>query len=150
MPWLWRKFALDAVTLKGKYIYFRNVSKLSEIGLTALLFHEGFHAASQRKIGWTRYALRYALSPSFRLDEEIEAYLRQIEYKCIAVGIASARALASRVPDMLADGYLLKSHREEITRKINAGLTAIITGDRHIVADMLVSYRLTEGTNGTN
>lgn len=140
VPWLWRKFALDAVTLKGNSIYFRNVEKLSDTGYTALLFHEGFHAQSQRKIGWTRYVVKYALSPSFRAAEEVEAYLRQIEYWYVASGVVPARDLTRRVPGMLVNSYLLKSKREWIEDAIDSGLTQIIIGSRRPVRNLLEEY----------
>ena len=77
--WKFRTNA-NAIAVKGKYVYFRGLGGLSEQKKEQMLVHELLHIETQRKVGWFRYLVKYAFNRSFRIKDEIRAYVRSMEY----------------------------------------------------------------------
>ncbi len=142
MPWLWRKFDnVGAMAVKGKYVYVKRLSGKTESQLCRTLVHELRHIKRQRKLGWGIYLLRYALSPKFRGDEEINAYTHTMEIKHIGGKFVSPYHYARIIRD---NYYVGNKQYKRAKAKLKDRHDRILSGHIHDVKDLLEEWSATQ------
>lgn len=85
---LWNIFPFTKYTANAIYpniyvskdVYENLNSKKPSPRYVAVLEHEQTHIERQRKMGWIKWGLKYALSYDFRFNEELEAIKAAMKY----------------------------------------------------------------------
>ena len=129
-PRLWLKFTgAHAIAVKKKYVYVRDLAGLPEDKLWVLLVHEICrHICRQRRITWTLFLVRYALSQRFRRDEEINAFSYTMEAYYIQGKNIST--LPGQIAAVLDDVYLLSDkHAKHAEKKLTERVAKIKSGE---------------------
>lgn len=139
-PRLWRKFTcVQAISIKGKYIYVRDLSWINSYNLTWHVVHEICHIRKQKKMRWSLYLLKYGLSKSFRRNREVAAFTWGMEWAYEIGQNISGKPLS--YANTMRDSYCLKGkHREKALSDLEINRARIISGELTTVRDLHAEY----------
>jgi hypothetical protein len=136
IPWYWKNFSFaNAVALKGKYVYIRDLADCEPYEKALILVHEAFHIQRQQRIGWFKYLVRYGTSRKFRAFEETHAYIRTMEFKHI-MGTLKKNA-AAVYTDVIDDNYRIGSNRTQVFVDLCVAYMHILADKKNVVADWI-------------
>jgi hypothetical protein len=135
VPWYWKNFSFaNAVALKGKYVYIRDLADCEPYEKALILVHEAFHVDRQRRIGWFKYLLKYT-TKKFRAKEETHAYIRTMEFKHI-MGTLKPTA-PSIYSQAIAKNYRLEDREWFIYVNLLMAMANIHSDQKNVVADWI-------------
>lgn len=136
VPWYWKNFSFaNAVALKGKYVYVRDLAGCEPYEKALILVHEAYHIGRQQRIGWFKYLVRYGTSRKFRAFEETHAYIRTMEFKHI-MGTLKPNA-PSIYADAIADNYHIGDREWLVWVNLTMALGNILSDQKNVVADWI-------------
>jgi len=140
VPWFWRQFKhVNGLGVRGKDIYLRYLSIMSEEPKVRRLLHECKHTSRQKKVGWNWWLVKYAFDSNFRRREEVDAFTRNMAYRVLKGKDFSS--MAEEYTDFIAYNYFPSKRvrrRQElrILKELKRNLDNIIEGTYTEVKDL--------------